>query len=147
MHRLILIAALSLLACGMYAQELTYELKWWGTIMYLDGERAGYRDVDQAMKQVPEARKQFNDALIFDAAVSAVGATGALMVVAGAIDDNNWTLMGIGLGMFVGTLPLRPLPKKKKVKAFDLYNSQVDDALGFIEIGVTARGIGLVYNF
>jgi len=70
------------------------------------------------------------------------------MILVGASND-NWTLTGVGIGMFVGSLPLRPVPRKKIHDSYDMYNAGIamESTSPKINLAVTENRVGIVIEF
>ena len=151
MVRLLTFVTCCLLSQMSSAQELGIETKWYGSYWTLDGERARKREFYDQMKSRPEAYREFKKWEEANGVGGLMRGVGAGMVLVGGLDE-NWTIIGISLGVFVGGMALIPVANKKMKSTVEIFNNSEPISMPkhhgtIFRAGISADGIGLVATF
>lgn len=104
---------------------------------------------EQAYQQIKSAQSTFTIATI-------IGGVGGFMVgwpIGTALGggEPNWTMAGIGAGLFVVSIPITLSSNKKAKQAVETYNGGLQTSSFWdkneLKLSLTGNGIGLTLNF
>ena len=142
---------------GQTASDSISMKKVFGGYQFYQGEqRLNVNQLVNTMKPNNQAYQQIKSAQSTYTLATIIGGVGGFMVgwpIGTALGggEPNWTMAGIGAGLFVVSIPISQSFNKKAKQAVETYNSGLQTSSFWdkneLKLSLTGNGIGLTLNF